>query len=387
MTHEPPDAAEFLSSAAFGAGAERVAGVVLPASRAHRGHERAVARAAAALAQAFEARGAPLTLRSGRTAAVAAGRDVLRPDIAAGSPGSFEGLLATPQLICEVMEGGSLDLDLGVKIDGWRAATSVDHALWIDPDRHVALHMRRRGARCAFRFYEDGALELDALGVTVDLAALAGSAEVPAVTGETRAPYTDVPLSGARLPRFGDVEDFLAWYDIVPGKQRFELLRGAVRFADMRAPGSLGGRAVPAGACLLRLRQRLQESLQALCGAEHAVLSSGLLVAIGCDAALCPDVMVAARPGPADDGPFVDPVIVAEILTPASAARDATLKLDAWLGRRGVRWVLLVDPEERALMAYETGGGRAAPRLVTGGALPLPPLRGALDVGALLAAE
>jgi Uma2 family endonuclease len=386
VTPEPPDAADFLSSAAFAAGAERAAGLVLTARHAHRRHERAVARAAAALMRAFEARGAALTLRSGRTVAVAAGQDVLRPDIAAGSPGTFEGLLATPQLVCEVMEGGSLDLDLGVKIDGWRAATSVDHALWIDPDRRAALHMRRRGARCAFRFYEDGALELDALGVTLDLAALVGSAEVPAAIGETRAPYTDVPLSGARLPRFADVEDFLAWYDIVPGKQRFELLHGAVRFADMRAPGSLGGRAVPAGASLLRLRQRLQESLQALCGPEHAALSSGLLVAIGADAALCPDVMVAARPGHGD-GPFVEPVIVAEILTPASAARDATLKLDAWLGRRGVRWVLLVDPEERALMAYETGVGRAAPRLVTGGALTLPPLRGALDVGALLAAE
>ncbi|WP_333834905.1 Uma2 family endonuclease [Rubrimonas sp.] len=379
------EAATFVSSGAFAAGAEFVSGAILPAPLGGPRHDRAVGRAAGVLERAILGGASRLTVLSGRTAAVAAGCDVLRPDIAIAPPPASHQPLIAPALVCEVLDRASCDLDLAVKVDAWRAAPSVDHAMWIDPDRGGLLHMRRRGARCVFRFYDDGVLDLDALGVVVDVHALAeaSDASTSARTDERR-PYTDLPLSGRRLPRFADVDDFLAWYEIVPGKQRFELVRGAVRFADMRDPAP-EGRSPGLAVGLLRFRQKLLSMLQKACGPGLAALSGGLLVAIGSDCALCPDLVVVEGPIGNDDTSFVEPLIVVEILTAGSAARDATVKLDAYLGHRGIRWVLLVDPSERAVMVYRGSGDRQTPRLLTGGSLPLPPLRVPLDIAALLA--
>jgi hypothetical protein len=80
-------------------------------------------------------------------------------------------------------------------------------------------------------------------------------------------------------------------------------------------------------------------------------------------------------------------VIVVEILTPGGAARGATVKLNAYLGHRGIGWILLVDPSERAVMVYRGSGDPPTPGLLTGGSLPLPPLRVPLDIAALLARD
>ena len=162
------EAANFVSSGAFAAGAEFVSGAILPAPLGGPHHDRAVGRAAGVLERAILGGASRLTVLSGRTAAVAAGCDVLRPDIAIAPPPASHQPLIAPALVCEVLDRASCDLDLAVKVDAWRAAPSVDHAIWIDPDRGGLLHMRRRGARCVFRFYDDGVLDLDALGVVVD---------------------------------------------------------------------------------------------------------------------------------------------------------------------------------------------------------------------------
>jgi Uma2 family endonuclease len=388
---QPPQAANFVSSDASAAGAERVAGAVWPAPQRTARHGRAVQRAAKALAQALAVSDAPLAVVSGRSASVIAGDDVLKPDIAVVPAPSDGSRPMEPLLVCEVLDRGSLDFDLAVKLDAWRGAPTVAHALWIDPDRGAVLHMRRRGGRCAFRFYDEGVIDLDALGAEVDVRALAAAPDAAVTSNDDwdrdRGPFTDLPLSGWRLPRFDDVDDFLAWYEIVPGKQRFELVRGAVRFGDMREPMPIGRDPGLAGAQRLQLRQRAQSMLHELCGPGQTVLSGGLLVAIGPDTALCPDLAVVEGSTIDCDASFIEPVIVVEILTPASAARDATVKLDAYLGRRGLRWIVLVDPSETAVMVYEGGKCQGSPRLVTSGSLLLPPLHGALDVAALMAEE
>jgi len=70
----------------------------------------------------------------------------------------------------------------------------------------------------------------------------------------------------------------------------------------------------------------------------------------------------------------VMPDWVCEILTPATAAKDRDIKMPLYL-RRGIRYAWLVDPDARALEAFEAGEGtwRQVGRVVGAGRVSLPP--------------
>ena len=133
--------------------------------------------------------------------------------------------------------------------------------------------------------------------------------------------------------------------------------------------------------------QGLVAELNALlrAAAPGRVLFSPIDVAIDDQTVLQPDVlvgpegMVAGR----DGHPDVVPVLVVEVLSPSTAARDRRTKSAAYL-RRGVAEVWLIDPALRRIeVATEDGvaafpeGERATSSAVPGFTLAWPDLEGA----------
>jgi len=68
--------------------------------------------------------------------------------------------------------------------------------------------------------------------VSIDGVALSISDLCSSLPTDNRDGWNDCPLGGLDLPRFGDLESFLNWWDFHPGKQKFEIIDGQVHLAQ-----------------------------------------------------------------------------------------------------------------------------------------------------------
>jgi len=103
------------------------------------------------------------------------------------------------------------------------------------------------------------------------------------------------------------------------------------------------------------------------------------------DYALIPDVLV--RCGPVGKGGYVtDPVLVAEVLSPSTAANDQGRKLEFYKTIASLRTILIVDPEDRRVEHWTRHENGWSKKIALGaGAVPLPPLDGEVTLAEIYA--
>lgn len=177
----------------------------------------------------------------------------------------------------------------------------------------------------------------------------------------------------APAPTRMTVEEFLTWLTDGPGGVRYELVAGEpVAMAPERAAHAR------LKAQIWRLLSDAIEAAALPCEA----LPDGMTVKIDEDTAYEPDAVVHCGARLADDALIVpEPVIVVEVLSPSSRARDAGAKLADYFRLPSVRHYLLVKTERPTVIHHRRGDdGTIATRIVTTGALDLDPPGVTLDL-------
>lgn len=111
------------------------------------------------------------------------------------------------------------------------------------------------------------------------------------------------------------------------------------------------------------------------CGEPCHVLSDGATVRIDDQTAYEPDALVYCGEKLARDAIIVpEPVIVVEVISPSSEARDAGVKLAGYFRLPSLVHYLIVDPDDRLVVHHRRGeDGNIATRVIEDGELLLDP--------------
>lgn len=172
------------------------------------------------------------------------------------------------------------------------------------------------------------------------------------------------------------VEEFFAWLDEGPEGARYELVAGeVVAMAPERAAHA-------------RIKARVWRALTdaiAERGLSCEALPDGMTVKVDDRTAYEPDAVVHCGDRLADDDLIVlQPVVVVEVLSPTTRARDAGAKLADYFRLPSVRHYLLVRTEQPTVIHHQRADhGDIQTRIVTGGTLSLDPPGLTLDLADL----
>jgi len=169
------------------------------------------------------------------------------------------------------------------------------------------------------------------------------------------------------------VEDFLAWLEDRPRKPRYELIAGEpVEMSPERVRHSI-------------VKNRIWRAL------DDALVSSGLpFTAIGDGVGVRaddytvfePDASVAADGSLDDDGVFApEPVIVVEVLSPSTAMRDASVKLEAYFRVPTIAHYLVIDPDRAVVFHHRRALEKIETEIHRQGRLRLEPPGVEVEVG------
>jgi Uma2 family endonuclease len=181
-----------------------------------------------------------------------------------------------------------------------------------------------------------------------------------------------------RPPGRMTVDQFLAWLDEGPEGARYELVAGeVVAMAPERAAHA-------------RRKARIWRALSDAIDAARLpceALPDGMTVKIDEHTAYEPDAVVHCDEALADEAVIVPaPVIVVEVLSPTTRARDAGAKLADYFRLPSVRHYLLVQTERRTVIHHRRGdGGDIETRIVTAGTVDLDPPGLTLDLDRIYA--
>jgi Uma2 family endonuclease len=100
----------------------------------------------------------------------------------------------------------------------------------------------------------------------------------------------------------------------------------------------------------------------------------GVTVRVRRDRAFVPDVLVVCPAPPPDAVEIDNPLIVVEVLSPATAEVDQSLKLEGYLSLPSLAHYLVLDPVRRLVIHHaREDGSRAATRILRSGLLRLDP--------------
>ena len=179
-----------------------------------------------------------------------------------------------------------------------------------------------------------------------------------------------------RLPRM-TADEFIACAMERTDSGRCELVGGEV--VGM-APERLAHARVKA-----RLHRALGDAIQGG-GLPCEAVPDGVAVQVSADTVYEPDAFVRCGPPlPGDTLKVLDPVVVAEVLSPSARAHDAGAKLGGYFSMPSVRHYLLLDTATRTLIHHARAGDGAeiATRLMRAGSLLLDPPGIALGVAGL----
>jgi Uma2 family endonuclease len=182
-------------------------------------------------------------------------------------------------------------------------------------------------------------------------------------------------LARPKPPRM-TADEFIAWAMEQPEGERHELEAGEV---VSMAPERAGHWRVKA-----RVVRALTEAIEQV-GLECEVFSDRVAVEVSTDTVYEPDAMVLCGAPVFDDtAKMKDPVIVVEVLSPSTGARDAGAKLVDYFGIPSLRHYLLVSGKTRTVIHHARSEGREiATRIVREGVVRLDPPGVALDIGGL----
>lgn len=377
----------FLDWARWHPGYQRIDGQTIPPSPTPPSHDATRLRMVSVLTGHLAAQGEPAEVFAGPSLRIATMDDVLVPDITVVPEGraGTDGMARDPILVAEIISFHTQGDDLTVKLAGYRTIPSLRHIIVLDAERGRCMVARREGDDFRFEFLTKGPLALDAFELHIDLSEFCDlpdlsrgydHEEAQAEYERAKAAgniegYTDLPLPDRHLPRFGHVDDFMAWYDVIPGKQRFELIDGQTYFARPHQAkdfepidGFPYGTASQLGPAVTFALGKPEQ------GRWRSYLG-GLLTRIDERTTLSPDVSVVSKGSETGDERFIDPVLVVETLMPETAFADATVKLAAYARKPGISHILLLDPIERTILHARNRGGSLTPAVHRNGKISL----------------
>jgi Uma2 family endonuclease len=161
-------------------------------------------------------------------------------------------------------------------------------------------------------------------------------------------------------------DEFIAWAMDRPRGERYELVAGEViAMAPERAAHALTKGQV---------FRRLAEAIEAA-GLACTAYPDGMAVAIDEMTTYEPDALVRCGPPLPDDAvKLTDPVIVVEVLSPSTRARDAGAKLEDYFRLPSLRHYLIVKTENGSVIHHARDAeGRIATRIIRGAPIRLDP--------------
>jgi Uma2 family endonuclease len=161
-------------------------------------------------------------------------------------------------------------------------------------------------------------------------------------------------------------DEFITWAMQQPEGQRYELVAGEV--VGM----------APECAAHARVKHRICEDLsQAIRAAELSceAFPDGMSVRVDADTVYEPDALVRCGPRLDDDAVEVaDPLIVVEVVSPSSASRDSSSKLEGYFRVPSIRHYLIVTIRNRAVIHHQRDdAGAITTRIIRDGAIRLDP--------------
>jgi Uma2 family endonuclease len=161
-------------------------------------------------------------------------------------------------------------------------------------------------------------------------------------------------------------EQFITWAAELPDGERYELVAGeAVAMSPERAVHA-------------RVKARVHRALTdglTRAGLPCEAFPDGMAVRIDESTVYEPDALVRCGP-PLDDDAITleDPVIIVEVLSPSTRARDSGAKLEDYFRLPTLRHYLIVKTETRKVIHHARDDeGRISTRIVGTGALELSP--------------
>lgn len=160
---------------------------------------------------------------------------------------------------------------------------------------------------------------------------------------------------------------FIAWAMEQPEGERYELVQGEiVAMAPERSAHAL---------TKARVWRALDDAIAAA-GLRCTAYPDGMSVEIDADTVYEPDALVrCGEPLPDEAVKLHDPLIVVEVLSPSTRARDAGAKLEDYFRLPSLRHYLIVKTENRSVIHHRRGeAGRIETRILRGsGRLGLEP--------------
>ena len=161
-----------------------------------------------------------------------------------------------------------------------------------------------------------------------------------------------------------NVDEFLGWLRVRDG--RWELIEGEVIGKTPERPAHTQTKLEAVEAMKGAIRRA---------GAPYHVMYDTGIVRTSSDTAFEPDALVYRGPRLSPEALEVSqPVIVIEVLSDATAARDHGLKLSGYFSVPSVAHYLILDPARRAVTHHERGeDGAIKARILTEGPLRLDP--------------
>jgi Uma2 family endonuclease len=161
-------------------------------------------------------------------------------------------------------------------------------------------------------------------------------------------------------------DEFIAWTMSRPDEGRYELVAGeVVAMAPERSSHAL---------IKFQVARRLAEAVEAA-ALQCTVYPDGMAVEVDAETTYEPDALVRCGAPLADDAvKITDPVIVFEVLSPSTRARDAGAKLEDYFRLPSVRHYLIVKTENQSIIHHERGtDGVITTRIIRDGSVRLDP--------------
>jgi Uma2 family endonuclease len=161
-------------------------------------------------------------------------------------------------------------------------------------------------------------------------------------------------------------DEFIAWAMEQPEGRRYELVAGEiVGMAPERSAHAL---------TKFRVARRLAEAVERD-GLACEVYPDGMAVEVDATTTYEPDALVRCGAPPSPDAlKLNDPIIVVEVLSPSTRARDAGAKLADYFRLPSVHHYLIVRTEDRAIIHHaRNADGTILTRIVREGTLHLDP--------------
>ncbi len=161
-------------------------------------------------------------------------------------------------------------------------------------------------------------------------------------------------------------DEFIAWAMEQPEGQRYELFAGrVVAMAPERSVHALAK---------FRVARRLEEAVERD-GLACTVYPDGMTVEIDATTTYEPDALVRCGPAvPPDTVKLTDPIIVVEVLSQSTRARDHGDELIDYFRLASVQHYLIIRTEDRAVIHHaRNADGSILTRIVREGVLRLDP--------------